>query len=247
MDSVSNQLDVEGLKVNKFYRNFWAPLENLESIWAAFLIMSLRWASSNLFACKSRSRSKGRRSCNRKGKIWKNKKISSKIKGGYIPYGHIFTQSSLSPPYLHNDKLNCRFGKKICQTIPLLNKVQVASVGNRCCYVTVDPAMAASQNGACTYQCVTEHMCVITDNIILFHNCPMITDERNEFSVCFLWCSEKFCFFYEGKAVKKNYVKLLSLQLPHIKKQDCSAMCFVQEYTELRRPVSWRRHCRIDH
>ncbi len=63
-----------------------------------------------------------------------------------------------------------------------------------CCYITVDFAMAASQNGVC----ISQQMCHM---MTLFHVGSMVKDKSKKYEMFFV-ISEKYWFSEEGKAYK---------------------------------------------
>ncbi len=70
-------------------------------------------------------------------------------------------------------------------------------IKQRCCYITVDFATAASHNGVC----MTQQICHI---MIYFYDCFMIKKKLklNVFYQIFLSFMNNIVFFYEGKAYK---------------------------------------------
>jgi hypothetical protein len=64
---------------------------------------------------------------------------------------------------------------------------QKRGLPNRCCYITVDSATTAHQNGACTYRCISKQMHYKTPSS---HNGYMKSLEFNENYIT-LFCLEK--------------------------------------------------------
>ncbi len=78
---------------------------------------------------------------------------------------------------------------------PCLNKGlthHIPTLNRRCCYITVDSATTALQNGACTYQCISKQM---HDKTPFSHNSFMKSLEFCDNYIT-LFCLEKKLTFY---------------------------------------------------
>ncbi len=88
----------------------------------------------------------------------------------------------------------------VCQTVRSTNTT--AKNMQRCCYILVDFAIAASQNGVC----ITQQMFL---KMVLFRDCSLIKDENNKKYKFFCHFLNNIGLLMKGKILSIKSVKVI--------------------------------------